>query len=161
MEILTEAARVLPYPWGTCSSEIRDASLNGSTSISHYVNGHVFLDYSAKYWIVQFNKSCMEANGVIQSLLRICDASSNSYMTWFKTYWTGTNTDFPKNFTSLMIASYFGLRGVVKHLLELDGIDLGFLGTASSSYRLGREPRSTRRIGMVEQHYHMQLGMST
>jgi hypothetical protein len=37
-------------------------------------------------------------------------------MTWFRIYWTSTNTDFPENFTSLMIASYFEI--------ELDGIDL-------------------------------------
>ena len=35
-----------------------------------------------------------------------------------------THTDFPKIFTTLMIASYFGLRAVVERLLQLDGIDL-------------------------------------
>jgi hypothetical protein len=44
---------------------------------------------------------------------------------------------FSKNSTSLMIASYFGLRGV-KHLLELDGIDLNSMdGTYIGRHSLG------------------------
>jgi ankyrin repeat domain-containing protein 50 len=35
-----------------------------------------------------------------------------------------TNTDFSESFTSLMIASYFGLTAVVKILLKLDSIDI-------------------------------------
>lgn len=35
-----------------------------------------------------------------------------------------THNDFPKNFTTLMIASYFGLGAVVELLLEMDDIDL-------------------------------------
>src|SRR6267378_3536061 len=73
---------------------------------------------------VHFNKSHIEADTVIQSLLRICDASSKPCMTWFRIYWPSTHTDFPENFTTLMIASYSGLEAVVKHLLEVGGIDL-------------------------------------
>ncbi|KAN0067464.1 hypothetical protein V8E54_014333 [Elaphomyces granulatus] len=108
--------------WHLLSGEFETHPLNANTSISHYVDGHVFLDYSANHWTVHFKKSHIEADAVIQSLLRICDASSNSCMTWFRIYWT--STDFPENFTTLMIASYFGLEAVVKHLLEVGGIDL-------------------------------------
>ena len=110
--------------WHLLFGEFETHPLNVNTSMSHYVDGHVFLDYSAKHWTVHFNKSHIKANAVIQSLLRICDASSNSCMTWFRIYWTSTHTDFPENFTTLMIASYFGLEAVVKRLLGLDGIDL-------------------------------------
>ena len=110
--------------WHLLFGEFETHPLNVNTSMSHYVDNHVFLDYSAKHWTVHFNKSYIEADAVIQSLLRICDASSNSCMTWFRIYWTSTHTDFPQNFTTLMIASYFGLEAVVKHLLEVGGIDL-------------------------------------
>ena len=110
--------------WHLLFREFETHPLNVNTSMSHYVDSHVFLDYSAKHWTVHFNKSHIEANAVIQSLLRICDASSNSCMTWFRIYWTSTHTDFPENFTTIMIASYFGLQAVVKHLLEVGGIDL-------------------------------------
>ncbi|KAN0070035.1 hypothetical protein V8E54_011616 [Elaphomyces granulatus] len=110
--------------WHLLFGEFETHPLNVNTSISYYVDGHVFLDYSAKHWTVHFNKSHIKPKAMIQSLLRICDASSNRCMTWFRIYWTSTNTDFPKNFTTLMIASYFGLEAVVKHLLGVGGIDL-------------------------------------
>ncbi|KAN0070010.1 hypothetical protein V8E54_011591 [Elaphomyces granulatus] len=110
--------------WHLLFGEFETHPLNVNTSISHYVDGHVFLGYSAKHWTVHFNKSHIKAKAVIQSLLRICDASSNRCMTWFRIYWTSTRTDFPENFTTLMIASYFGLEVVVKHLLGVGGIDL-------------------------------------
>ena len=110
--------------WHLLFGEFETHPLNVNTSMSHYVDSHVFLDYSAKHWTVHFNKSYIEADAVIQSLLRICDASSNSCMTWFRIYWASTHTDFPENFTTLMIASYFGLEAVVTHLLEVGGIDL-------------------------------------
>ena len=109
--------------WHLLFGEFETHPLKVNTSISHYVDGYVFLDYSAKHWTVHFNKSHIEADAVIQSLLRICDENSNSCMTWFRIYWTSTRTDFPKNFTTLMIASYFGLEAVVKHLLEVGGVD--------------------------------------
>ncbi|KAN0069874.1 hypothetical protein V8E54_012180 [Elaphomyces granulatus] len=110
--------------WHLLFREFETHPLNVNTSMSHYVDNHVFLDYSAKHWTVHFNKSYTEADAVIQSLLRICDENSNSCMTWFRIYWTSTRTDFPENFTTLMIASYFGLEAVVKHLLEVGGIGL-------------------------------------
>ncbi|KAN0077702.1 hypothetical protein V8E54_006006 [Elaphomyces granulatus] len=110
--------------WHLLFGEFETHPLNVNTSMSHYIDNNVFLDYSAKHWTVHFNKSHIKANAVIQSLLRICDASSSSCMTWFRIYWTSTHTDFPENFTNLMIASYFGLEAVVKCLLGLDGINL-------------------------------------
>ncbi|KAN0070591.1 hypothetical protein V8E54_011460 [Elaphomyces granulatus] len=110
--------------WHLLFGEFETHPLNVNKSMSHYVDDHVFLDYSAKHWTVHFNKSHIEADAVIQSLLRICDASSKSCMTWFRIYWLSTHTDFPENFTTLMIASYFGLEAVVKHLLEVGGIDI-------------------------------------
>ena len=86
----------------------------------------VFLDYSAKHWAAHVRESHIEAdNAATRSMLRLCDARSKCCRTWFRIYWTSTNTDFPENFTVLMVASYFGLRAVVKHLLhQLDSSDL-------------------------------------
>ncbi|KAN0068107.1 hypothetical protein V8E54_013677 [Elaphomyces granulatus] len=110
--------------WHLLFREFEIHPLNVNTSMSYYIDSHVFLDYSAKHWTVHFNKSYIEADAVIKSLLRICDASSNSCMTWFRIYWTSTHTDFPKNFTTIMIASYFGLEAVVQHLLKVGDIHL-------------------------------------
>src|SRR5438034_6635353 len=108
--------------WHLLFREFETHPLNIDSILSHYVDSHIFLDYSAKNWTIHFHKSHIEADAMIQSLLRICDASSNRCMTWFRIYWTSTNTDFPENFTTLMIASYFGLRALAKYLLEVGGI---------------------------------------
>ena len=74
-------------------------------------------------------------------MLRLCDASSTRCRTWFRLYWTSTNTDFPENFTVLMIASYFGLTAVVRHLLELDSVDLNSKDD-TYGYHFGNGPKS-------------------
>ena len=85
----------------------------------------VFLDYSAKHWAVVRESHIEVDNAATQSMLRLCDASSTRFQTWLRLYWTSTDTDFPENFAVLMIASYFGLTAVVKHLLlQLDNINL-------------------------------------
>ena len=110
------------------------------TMLSQY---KVFLDYSAKHWAAHVRESHIEADTeATQSMLRLCDASSKRCRTWFRIYWTSTNTDFPGNFTALMIASYFGLTAVVKHVLlqlhssELDSRDNTY-GRSAISWAAG------------------------
>ncbi|KAN0075704.1 hypothetical protein V8E54_006974 [Elaphomyces granulatus] len=104
-------------------AEFEANPLENDAMLSQYNGSHVFLDYSAKHWAAHVRESHIEVDNVAtQSMLRLCDTSSKRCLTWFRIYWTSTNTDFPKGFTGLMIASYFGLAAVVKHLLELDSI---------------------------------------
>src|SRR5277367_4201872 len=127
--------------WHLLFREFETHPLNANRMLSHYVDSHIFLDYSAKHWTVHFHESHVKVDGVIQSLLKICDAGSSRCLTWFRIYWISTYTDFPKNFTNLMIASYFGLGEVVKHLLQMDGIDLnskdGTNGRSALSWAAG------------------------
>jgi ankyrin repeat domain-containing protein 50 len=90
------------------------------TVLSQY---EAFLDYSAKHWTAHVRESHIEV--AAQSMLKLCDASSKCCRTWFRIYWTNTNTDFPENFAFLTIASYFALTAVLKNLLlQLHGSDL-------------------------------------
>ncbi|KAK6540808.1 hypothetical protein TWF694_008197 [Orbilia ellipsospora] len=83
-----------------------------------YVKNFVFLDYSAKYWTVHFRESGLDLDGqAVPQVLGLCHPDSKIFWIWFRIYWTSTNADFPRNFTPLMVASYFGLAAVVKHLL--------------------------------------------
>lgn len=85
----------------------------------------VFLDYSAKHWAAHYREAHITHDAEITPLvLKICDTSSQKYLIWFKSFWTNTVLDVPENFTTLMVASYFGLERVVKLLLEMDGVDL-------------------------------------
>ena len=106
-------------------TEFEANSLADDTIMSQCDESHIFLDYSAKHWTTHVHESHIEVdNMATQSMLRLCDTSSTRCLTWFRVYWTSTSLEFPKDFTSLMIASYFGLTAVVKHLLECGSVDL-------------------------------------
>ncbi|KAH7108965.1 hypothetical protein EDB81DRAFT_769315 [Dactylonectria macrodidyma] len=96
---------------------------NLDEKVSHYLRDHVFLDYSATNWAAHFRQSG-EDNAIIKSLRRICDANSNCCLTWFRIYWVRTHTGFPQDFTTLMIASYFGLEQIVKLQLDTDEVEV-------------------------------------
>jgi ankyrin repeat domain-containing protein 50 len=110
--------------WHLLFTEFEEHPFNVNETLFQYVDSHIFLDYSAKHWTVHFHESHVKVDGVVQSLLRICDTGSNCCLTWFRIYWMSTHADFPENFTNLMIASYFGLGKVVKLLLRMNGVDL-------------------------------------
>ncbi|RYC78527.1 hypothetical protein BFJ63_vAg18599, partial [Fusarium oxysporum f. sp. narcissi] len=103
-----------------------DENLNESLDgkVSHYLRDHVFLDYSAKNWAAHFRASGIKEDAVIESLRRICDASSSRCQTWFRIYWASLHTGFPQNFTTLMIASYFGLEQIAKLQLCIEDVEV-------------------------------------
>ncbi|KXX76648.1 Ankyrin repeat domain-containing protein 50, partial [Madurella mycetomatis] len=106
-------------------AEFETHPLDENGPLSQYVDDYIFLDYSAKYWAVHFRELQIGMQDMmIQSILRICDTNSKRCLTWFRVYWTCTNADFPRGFTTLMIVSYFGLRAAVKRLLKMGDIDL-------------------------------------
>ncbi|RYP02732.1 hypothetical protein DL764_005662 [Monosporascus ibericus] len=106
--------------WHLLLAEFETHPLDESRPPSKYVKDHTFLDYSATNWAVHFRASDIEKDAVIEPLQRICDARSRRCLTWFRIYWASTHTAFPRDFTTLMIASYFGLEQIVKHQLGLD-----------------------------------------
>ncbi|KAK0761744.1 hypothetical protein N5P37_004543 [Trichoderma harzianum] len=83
-----------------------------------------FLDYSAKYWVSHFREMDCEAQSMLtKSILTICDGNSFCCKTWFDVHWSTMQTYYPRGFTTLMIASYFGLNFAVQSLLDMD-VDL-------------------------------------
>ncbi|KAF9885862.1 hypothetical protein FE257_012334 [Aspergillus nanangensis] len=85
---------------------------------------YVFLEYSSTYWANHLLESSIKVDSMISSLLQICDADTLCCQTWLRVYWASLTTEFPTDFTSLMVASYFGLKPVVKHLIQTRIIDL-------------------------------------
>ncbi|KAF2473981.1 uncharacterized protein BDR25DRAFT_312139 [Lindgomyces ingoldianus] len=119
--------------WYLLLEDFENRPLGEDGSLSQYAQDHTFLDYSAKNWAAHFRELPIKVQGAMtQSILRICEMSSPRCLTWFRIYWTSTNTDFPRGFSNLMIVSYFGLSTAVKHLLKMDGIDLN---TQDDTYR--------------------------
>ncbi|KAH7122358.1 ankyrin repeat-containing domain protein [Dendryphion nanum] len=123
---LQESHRILAdiCTWYLLLNNFDDRPLGENKTLFEHVEHHVFLDYSAKHWATHFRKLQIDVQGAMtQSILKICEMSSQRCMVWFRIYWTITNTDFPKGFTSLMIVSYFGLSTAVGYLVKMDGID--------------------------------------
>ncbi|KAK6505067.1 hypothetical protein TWF481_006990 [Arthrobotrys musiformis] len=99
-------------------------------TVDEYVKNYVFLDYSAKHWTIHLHESKAKLDPTApeyrsnesetKSILKLCDTSSKRYLTWFRVYWATTKSDFPKGFTTLMLASYFGLITAILNLLERD-----------------------------------------
>jgi hypothetical protein len=111
--------------WHLLLAEFETHPLGENGSLSQYLEGHIFLEYSARYWAAHLRELQIEIqDAMTKSILRICDTSSQRCLTWFRIYWTSTNTAFPGGFTTLMVASYFGLSTAVKRLLRMDGINL-------------------------------------
>jgi ankyrin repeat protein len=110
--------------WHLLFTEFETGPFDGSGPLSQYVEDHIFLDYSAKHWAAHLRELQVGIqDAMTESILKICDTRSRRWPTWFRVYWTSTDTDFPSGFTILMVASYFGLGTVVRHLLKTD-VDL-------------------------------------
>ncbi|KAL6857555.1 Ankyrin repeat A protein 2 [Amphichorda felina] len=93
------------------------AHANGESS--HTIDSQAFLDYSAKTWGTHFREASISDNAtIVSSALRICDPNSKVHAIWFRIYWKTTFMVTTRNFTDLMLASYYGHRAVVKLLLE-------------------------------------------
>lgn len=105
---------------------------NSNGSILKVANGgagnpidyHAFLDYSAKNWATHFREAGIAHDDpIVLFVLKICDMDLGSYSAWFVTYWKTTGLKTTRNFTNLMLSSYFGHDNVVKLLVE-NGADV-------------------------------------
>ena len=111
--------------WHLLLAEFEIRPLDEKGSPTQYAGDHIFLDYSAKNWPTHFRELPAGTKmAMMEQILEVCNTSSNRFRTWFRIYWTTSNTDFPEGFTPLMVASYFGLDTVVEYLRQEDGSDL-------------------------------------
>jgi hypothetical protein len=98
-----------------------------------YINEDIFLDYSARHWATHFRETQMSSNeALILSVLKICEADSKSFSTWFDIYlereaYLSITGPFP----TIMTTSYFGHEAVVKLLLDTSKVNVN-LGNMTS-----------------------------
>jgi len=93
---------------------------NGMSVASKYMVNDDFLEYSAINWISHFRgASISDDEPIIHSVLSICNADSKSASVWFKMVWDSEHPKyvFCPAFTTILIAAYLGLEGIVKLLL--------------------------------------------
>ncbi|KAJ2992155.1 hypothetical protein NUW58_g2262 [Xylaria curta] len=126
--------------WYLLLVELNHASLgtqdpNGNTS-GYWQRHYKFLNYSAMNWALHFRKSHVDDSALTESLKEICDVGSMRCKLWFSIYWETTHGEPPPYFTTIMIASYFGLGRLVKLLLrnsrEIRSQDEKYMRTALS-----------------------------
>lgn len=109
---------------GICTSYLLlsrpDAVHNSNDHESQLTNNGILFDYSANYWATHVRKSQAKiSEPMARSILRLCDINSKICKNWLQVFWKKTmNTTFPEGFTSLMVASYFGLYEMVKRMLS-------------------------------------------
>ncbi|KAF3204878.1 hypothetical protein TWF679_009550 [Orbilia oligospora] len=102
-------------------SELEIDAFTERTELSDYTKKYPFIDYSAKNWVTHLKRSQLQARFgklTAQSIVSLCDSTTKRCQTWFRIYWTSTNTDFSEGFTTLMILSYFGIAPVVEVFLK-------------------------------------------
>ncbi|PIG79045.1 ankyrin repeat-containing protein [Aspergillus arachidicola] len=108
-----------------------------ATDLGELTDSYILLDYAAKSWVTHHLEANTRTENMEQPLLALCDLIEGHCPAWFQVYWASMFLDFPSGFTSLIIASYFGLIPVVKHWIEMDATDLD-----AKDYAYGRSALS-------------------
>ncbi|KAJ0420796.1 hypothetical protein BJY00DRAFT_312722 [Aspergillus carlsbadensis] len=101
-----------------------EKSARGAESVRELTARHVFLEYSARYWTIHFLESDLKPGKIMPSLLAVCDPQTARCMTWFRAYWASTGSEIPAGVTTIILASYFGLSEVVRHLIWSNYLDI-------------------------------------
>lgn len=108
--------------------ELLDSDSPQSSTGTYLANAdsqHIFLDYSSKNWFTHFRRAkAKSSDKTIGLALRLCSTERQICSIWFRAYWETTGSEFPQDFNTLMIASYFGLPQVVDSLLGTRNVDL-------------------------------------
>lgn len=80
--------------------------------IKEYTAKYPFLEYAAKHWAEHFSFPAVERSDqqLVDSVIKLCDTSSNAFRTWFQVYWTRASPPFlpPRSITSIMVDCHFG-----------------------------------------------------
>lgn len=93
-----------------------------------YTAKYPFLEYAAKHWAEHFSFPAVERSDqqLVDSVIKLCDTSSNAFRTWFQVYWTRPSPPFlpPRSITSIMVDCHFGLSYVLDQRIKKSLIDI-------------------------------------
>lgn len=80
-----------------------------------------FFDYSARHWTEHFSTACSISSPQLQeSVIILSDASSCQGLNWLRFYWhyAEPSLPYPRDFSPLIVASYFGHSTSLQSLLR-------------------------------------------
>lgn len=96
--------------------------------IKEYTAKYPLLEYAAKHWAEHFSFSVAEPpdQQLVDSVIQLCDTSSNAFGIWFQVYWALTYPPFspPKGITSVMVDCHFGNNYVLDQRIKKSPIDI-------------------------------------
>lgn len=92
-----------------------------NSEVREHANKYPFLEYSSWHWMHHMRQSDTYDSAVEESLMKVCDMETLPCQTWFRVYWSSIGTQFPHEFTSIILASYFGFASIVKLLMKTPG----------------------------------------
>jgi hypothetical protein len=100
--------------------------LSNTPKIDQDTDHGIFINYSAANWSTHFRNANIEHNAVITPLaLRLCDPTNKGLLTWFDIYKQSPSYLYGFNPSDVFtLASYLGLKGAVKLLLETGKMDV-------------------------------------
>ncbi|KAJ5173233.1 hypothetical protein N7492_005826 [Penicillium capsulatum] len=86
---------------------------------------YIFLNYCTENWALHYREANIDGNAnIVSSTLRICDTSSSSFPVWFSLFlFRRIESDAVRDWTNLMVSSYFGQESIVRLHLE-QGCDI-------------------------------------
>lgn len=94
---------------------------SANSSPSKHTSRNLFVNYAAKHWANHFNRLSVHDQKRMTSLaLEICNARDSCFLAWFPVYWRSRHARLVSGFTTLMVASYFGLGTVVRRILKTE-----------------------------------------
>src|SRR5205807_1517493 len=88
--------------------------LQASAQQDQYIAARIFLGYSAQYWTTHFRQSDgkdRDCDWAMKTAVAYCRQDLSA---WFAVYQTVATELAPGNFSSLLVASYFGLSEVIE-----------------------------------------------
>ena len=84
-----------------------------------HLDGHIFLEYSARNWAAHLCHACIEdQEDSTSTILRICDPYTKRFSIWFAVYWKASHYGDKPELTALMAVSYFGFQRAATLLLD-------------------------------------------
>ncbi|RYP77756.1 hypothetical protein DL769_003322 [Monosporascus sp. CRB-8-3] len=92
------------------------SGLRASADQHRYIAMRPLLQYAAQYWADHFREANWDGEDwAVERAISYCrpDLPTSA---WFEIYQTVATRDVPSNFTTLLIASYFGLSNIVERL---------------------------------------------
>lgn len=110
-----------------------DMSLDGGDlpfeqNLKDYTDKYPFLEYAAKHWAEHFSFSTAKQldQPLIDSVIKLCNTSSQAFRTWFQMYWTCAYppSSPPKSITAVMVDCHFGHTYVLDQRLKKSNIDI-------------------------------------